>query len=640
MTRRVLWVPVAFAALALAGGGLAQPQRPPLGAPVLTSTAGFPHPHTFAAVPGPDARYLELVDTFDVSADGTVVHERASRLQINSFLAMHRRHGESFFEYDPTVEQVEVIVNRTALPSGDVVEAPANAVVDDLPAAVQGNPNWAHLRRKVVVHTALEPGAIIELRVRITRQPKAAPFFELRVPLAADAEVGERLVELRAPTASGVWLPNGFAPGEHGTEGDRTVVRWRGASLPLVSHPSAMDLAVAVVGADETAVRALLTSRMAAAGPLPDQAGRKVTEAAREPDAERRLRAILKVFSESLRTSRAASPRGLGWRITPLDVVWRSGWATPLELAALTAAGLRHGGIEAVPALLAAKPGAPRGLAGVERAVVAVAWPAVAGDGGTGCEIRLIDPVDLGSPTPLEARFSDADAVLLGDLACGWRQPLPARQELKAVLAVQPDGAFSGSLGLVFSGAATPHGALVEDASAFASAAASRLAKGTKVTSVAVTRLDRGAAALALTVNGALAKPDRLGLVRVELGAAVQQPQLDHLPLPPDGWPEAIELPGPIESVAELSIELPEGWAVATLPRACSAENLLGAVAVAARVDGRTVRIRRTLRLSSWRVEVGETSNLRALLVAWRSPASQLLWLRPPAVRATEPAAP
>lgn len=640
MTRRPLSVPVVFAALALAGAASAQPQRPPVGPPVLTSTSGFPHFQIFPAVAGPDARYLELVDTFDVGADGTVVHERASRLQINSFLAIHRRHGESFFEYDPTLETVEVIVNRTVLPSGGVVEAPANAVVDDLPEAVQGNPNWAHLRRKVVVHTALEPGAVIELRVRITRRPEMAPFFELRVPLAVDAEVGERLVELRAPTAREVWLPNGFARSERAMEGDRTVVRWRGGSLPLVSRPSASDLAVAVVGADEAAVRALLASRVAAAGSLPEQAGRRVTEAAREPDAEKRLRAILKVFSESLRTSPAASPRNLAWRITPLDVVWRSGWATPLELAALAAAGLRHGGIEAAPALLAAKPGAPRGLGSAERAVVAVAWPAPAGDGGIGCETRLIDPVELASSTTLEAEFSEADTVVLGDLGCTWRQPAPARQEFKAVLAVQADGAFSGSLGLVFSGAATPHGALVEDASALASAAAGRLARGTKVDSVAVTRLDRSAAALASTVSGALAKPNRLGLVRVELGAVVQQPALDHLPLPPDGWHEAIELPGPTESSTELTFELPEGWSVAALPRALKAENRLGAVVVAAEIEGRSVRIRRVIRLSGWRAEVGEASDLRELLVAWRSPASRELWLRPPATGGAGPAAP
>jgi len=52
------------------------------------------------------------------------------------------------------------------------------------------------------------------------------------------------------------------------------------------------------------------------------------------------------------------------------------------------------------------------------------------------------------------------------------------------------------------------------------------------------------------------------------------------------------------------------------------------------------VRIRRVIRLSGRRAEVGEASDLRALLVAWRSPASRELWLRPPATGGVGPAAP
>jgi hypothetical protein len=241
-----------------------------------------------------------------------------------------------------------------------------------------------------------------------------------------------------------------------------------------------------------------------------------------------------------------------------------------------------------------------------------------------------VDPV---SPTPLEARFGESDTLLLGNLECAWRQLPPARHRLVAVLAVQADGAFSGSLGFAFSGEATPHRALVEDAAALASATAGRLGSGTKATSVAVTRLDRSAATLASTVAGKLGNPDRLGLVRFEFGAVQQHPEFDHLPLPPDGWHEVIEVPGPIENVVELSLELPEGWSVPAVPLAVNVKNRLGAVEVAAKVEGRVVWIRRTLRVSGLRAEMGEASDLRALLVAWRSPASRELWLRPPATR-------
>jgi hypothetical protein len=107
----------------------------------------------FNAVPGPDAEYLLLSDRYTLRADGSVVHERTSRLQVNSYLAINRKFGESKVEFDPALESFEVLTNRTVLPSGQVVEAPANA-------------SWTQRRRAGTLwrpvpqdhrHTALSP---------------------------------------------------------------------------------------------------------------------------------------------------------------------------------------------------------------------------------------------------------------------------------------------------------------------------------------------------------------------------------------------------------------------------------------------------------------------------------------------------
>ncbi|HLE60896.1 MAG TPA: DUF3857 domain-containing protein, partial [Thermoanaerobaculaceae bacterium] len=164
---RALVLPTLLALLAFATPSLAQPKP-----------GAAPERKAFNAVPGPDAEYLLLSDHYTLREDGSVVHERRSRLQVNSYLAINRKYGESKVEFDPAIETFEVVTNRTVLPSGQVVEAPANAVVDDQPPAAEGNPLWSGLRRKIIVHTALEPGAVIEEAWRATDKPGALPWVD------------------------------------------------------------------------------------------------------------------------------------------------------------------------------------------------------------------------------------------------------------------------------------------------------------------------------------------------------------------------------------------------------------------------------------------------------------------------------
>ncbi|HVN33180.1 MAG TPA: DUF3857 domain-containing protein, partial [Thermoanaerobaculaceae bacterium] len=175
---RALELTILLAFLACAAPSLAQQE--PGAAPAVSERKSF------NAVPGPDAEYVLLSDRYTLRADGSVVHERTTRLQVNSYFAINRKYGESKVDYDPAIETFEVLTNRTVLPSGQVVEAPANAVVDDQPPAAEGNPLWSGLRRKIIVHSALEPGAVIEEAWRITAKPGAFPWVDLAEPLKAE----------------------------------------------------------------------------------------------------------------------------------------------------------------------------------------------------------------------------------------------------------------------------------------------------------------------------------------------------------------------------------------------------------------------------------------------------------------------
>ena len=206
--------------------------------PAGSASPAVTHRKAFDAVPGPDAEYLELVDRYTLRADGSVVHEHTSRLQVNSYLAINRGYGESKVDYDPAIESFEVVKNRTVLTSGRVVEAPTNAVVDDQPPAAKGNPLWSGLRRKIIVHTALEPGAVIEEAYRITLAAGAHPCLDVGEPLAAEAPIRERVVEWDVPKDASQRVTAsvsifGLMPNVSGNA-DRAVWTWRRVGVPAI----------------------------------------------------------------------------------------------------------------------------------------------------------------------------------------------------------------------------------------------------------------------------------------------------------------------------------------------------------------------------------------------------------------------
>ena len=626
VSTRTLTVPLLLLSLASAAPSLAQPQA--------AATVGR---KAFNAVPGPDAEYLLLSDRYTLRDDGSVVHERTSRLQVNTYLAINRKYGESKVDYDPALESFEVLTNRTVLPSGTVVQAPVNAVVDDQPYAAEGNPLWSGLRRKIIVHTALEPGAVIEETYRITRKGAVYPWFEIGEPLAVEVPARERLVEWDVPTARSSQVtvsvpPTSVMPSVAG-KGDRSVWTWRQANVAgIPDEPGSPPrdealpfLWASTCGWDEAAGE--LARRIEAAGPAPEGAMAAARQAiAKETAWESRLLAALAAITGSLNVS-AVNASLVHWQIKPLAEVWRAGYATPLELATLEAKVLTAVGFPAQIALLApparSRNGAP-GFAGFDRPLLRV----TAEDG----TIRLYDPADPATGGALEARIAGPLLIPAGRGFVEARPPTPAQRDLTAVAEVKPDGSVSGSLALVTVGAATPQAALVRDPGTLADELVRGTVPGTKAKAPQIAALARLRAALAVDFEGKLPEKNELGLVRFTAAGVPGGMDKGLPPLPVAGRLAPIALPGPGSESTELTLALPKGWRVAALPVTVLTENDLGRVEVTAAqgADGK-VHIVRRIELKARTAKAGQAAQVRELLVAWNSPASRELILAPPA---------
>jgi hypothetical protein len=624
---RALVLLALLASLAFAAPSLAQPR--PGGAPAAAERKAF------NAVPGPDAEYLLLSDRYTLRKDGAVVHERRSRLQVNSYLAINRKYGESKVEFDPAIETFEVMTNRTVLPSGRVVEAPANAVVEDQAPAAQHNPLWSGLRRKIMVHTALEPGAVIEEVYRITLAPGARPWLDFGEPLAAEVPIRDRIVEWDVPksVSQGVTASVSIVPvmPTVSENGERTVWTWRHADVAAIpEEPGAPPrnealpfLWASTCSWEETAAE--LARRIVAAGPAPEGAVAAARQAmAKETAWEARLLAALSAITGSLNVS-GISPPLQHWQIKPLAEVWRLGYATPFELACLEANVLSATGFSADIALL----GPPErnsktapGFAGFDRALLRVT-----GEDGTP---RLYDPSEPAAGGPLEARIAGPLLVPRSGLEAPPTS-LPSRRDLTIVAEVQADGSVSGSVALVATGAATPQATLVQEPGKLADELARAVVPGAKAKTQQITSLARLRATLEVGFEGKLPEKSDLGLVRFGVPGVPGGVDRDLPPLPVAGRLAPIALPGPVVETVDVTLTLPGGWTAAALPLPARVGNPVGLVEITSTqgADGK-VHVVRRLELAERTARADQAAQVRELLVAWLAPSARGLLLRPP----------
>jgi hypothetical protein len=609
----------------------AQPQVVTKAAP---QTAGAPK--AFVSPAGPDAEALLIADRYTLRADGAVVHERTQRIRVNSSLAINRDFGESRIVWDPSVETFEVLFNRTVLPSGQVVPGPANAIVDELPPAVHRNPLWSSLRRRVIVHTALEPGAVIEASWRVTRAASMPAALMIAEPLAFAFPVAQRVVEVELPAGLEILVPGPQGlepPPDCRVTGAVRACRWHAegvAALPSEPGTPARGeiepYAFLAAGAPAAAgwAGAELARRFEAAGPAPADAIEAARKAfGKEPDRERALLAVLAAFGDAVNVSATLPASHTGWTIRPLAAVWAAGWASPLEQASLAARVLGELGFEARPGLLLTGPQAARapGFALHDRAVLLVHF----GDG----DDRLYDPAEPGAEKPLERTLDRAHLVVPGkpvDLAA---LASPWRRHLVATLTIDEKGSVKGELALTTAGGATPHASLVRDPQKLAERLAGGLLEGAKVTSARTTGLERGEGSLAVSFEGTLPEKNARGLHPLTLAGVAGGVTDDLPPLPGAGRLSPIALPGPGSEEVEVTLTLPKGWTVAAPPAAAKVANAQGEVSVTS-VSGEAgkVVVRRRIALAARQVPASAPREVRELLIAWGSPGSRVLLVR------------
>ncbi len=289
------------------------------------------------------AEVLEEHVTFTIAADGAVQRQVRQKVLLHDAVAFGRW-GEWFQTYNPDLEEIRLIRSVTTQADGTAVPTPDNGILDQGVFAVQNAPDFTHLREKMVSHTGLEPGCTVDFEYVIAdRRPFRTAVYE---SMAGYYPIRRKTVTIA-----------GRLPAPVRTHG---LARGAGRNTFTVTDvPALLQDNHFTAAADTPYVYFELRSPLAAARAaitaqsrdgLPDLlAELKLGPDALPGEILTRLRHLLneRLAPVVLNAERTA------YTLRPLPAVWRSGYATPLESAALAAAVLDHYRVEHQVAALA-----------------------------------------------------------------------------------------------------------------------------------------------------------------------------------------------------------------------------------------------------------------------------------------------
>lgn len=151
-----------------------------------------------------EAEFRKLSKTYTLRADGSQEVRVQKELTLFTHAAMNSLYGETFIVYDPDFQKLEIHESYTRQKDGNVIQTPANALVEVLPSAAANAPAYNRLKEMVVVHTGLELGATIVLDYSIVSKAGYLPELDVCCPVKELSPIKEYTFRLNVPAGKAV----------------------------------------------------------------------------------------------------------------------------------------------------------------------------------------------------------------------------------------------------------------------------------------------------------------------------------------------------------------------------------------------------------------------------------------------------
>lgn len=304
-----------------------------------------------------DAEYKKIAKTWTLNSDGSQQFRCVKELTIFTHAAMNGKYGESFIEYNPQYQTLQINESYTRQRNGNLVKTPANAFVEVLPKNAEDAPAYNHLKEMVVVHTGLELGATIYLDYTITSKPGYLPEIDVFEPIQRLSPIREYTLTTITPTNKNLsyTLANVSARPVVKEEAGKRTTSWTLHNVPQLAPSVGVDVAngdlpylAATTYADRQAALQFLNQQMSSVSQT--EAGQiktLVDELTKDAKCDRcKIKNISAFVSTHLATS-AVTLGETGYRFRSAADVLASAYGTGIEKAHLMALMLKAAGLDA-----------------------------------------------------------------------------------------------------------------------------------------------------------------------------------------------------------------------------------------------------------------------------------------------------
>ncbi len=323
---------------------------------ILVSVPLFAQP-----APDSDAEFLNIRYVYTLESDGATSMNYSHELTMYTSFAFSRAYGETFIVYNPVWQELKIHSAVTRMADGKEVEAPANAYNEVLPGFAHNALPYSHLRELVLTHTGLEPGATVHLDYTISSIPGFMPGLMDRVVLAQRSPVNNIEIVVRVPKGKTLYRKlcyyTGAVDSSMRQEGKYDVYSWKLKQLPLIavesSQPPMAQFAPQLVFS--TATEQELADHIMKAPMRYDLSPAAVAaakDAAKDADGMVKKALALQKYI----TSHVAVMRGgmqyTGYQPMNAQTTYDKAVGSELDVAVLYAAMCRAVGVNALPTLI------------------------------------------------------------------------------------------------------------------------------------------------------------------------------------------------------------------------------------------------------------------------------------------------
>jgi len=146
-----------------------------------------------------DALFKSIKKVYELNPDGSMNYHYQHELKYITHFSFNRLYGESFIIYNPNFQELTFNKVETTMADGKVVKAPENAFNMVLPRFAAGAPAFNHLREMVVTHTGLELGCTVDFDYEIHSESGYLPFLNKNIILQEQVPVENLEIVVKVP---------------------------------------------------------------------------------------------------------------------------------------------------------------------------------------------------------------------------------------------------------------------------------------------------------------------------------------------------------------------------------------------------------------------------------------------------------